>query len=49
VTRSHPSRIERGDEVAQLVIQRVERAELVEVTSFDPTERGERGFGTPVV
>ncbi len=41
-----PLRIERGDKVAQLVIQRVERAELVEVTSLDPTERGERGFGS---
>ncbi|MEA5076181.1 MAG: dUTP diphosphatase, partial [Coriobacteriia bacterium] len=41
-----PLRIERGDKVAQLVIQRVERAQLTEVPSLDPTERGERGFGS---
>lgn len=41
-----PLRIERGDKVAQLVIQRVERAQLTEVPSLDATERGERGFGS---
>lgn len=38
--------IERGDKVAQLVIQRVERVSLVEVTDLDSTARGESGFGS---
>lgn len=41
-----PVRITRGDKVAQLVIQRVERAVLVETDGLEPTERGERGFGS---
>lgn len=41
-----PLRITRGDKVAQLVIQRVERAQLVEVPTLEPTERGEGGFGS---
>ena len=36
----------RGDKVAQLVIQPVVRAELVEVDSLDVTARGEGGFGS---
>lgn len=38
--------ITRGDKIAQLVIQRVERAVLRETDSLDTTERGERGFGS---
>ena len=38
--------IARGDKVAQLVIQRVETAEVVEVSTLDETERGENGFGS---
>ena len=38
--------VTRGDRVAQLVIQRVERAELVEGDVLPPTERGTRGFGS---
>ena len=38
--------IARGDKVAQLVIQRVETAEIVEVPTLDETERGEGGFGS---
>ena len=38
--------ISHGDKVAQLVIQRVERAELVEVDELDATIRGEGGFGS---
>lgn len=41
-----PISIARGDKIAQLVIQRVERAELVEVTELDETVRGEGGFGS---
>jgi dUTP diphosphatase len=32
--------------VAQLVIQRVESAELIEVAELPPSERGEGGFGS---
>ena len=35
----------RGDRIAQLVIARVERAELLESVSLPPTGRGEGGFG----
>ena len=38
--------LERGDKIAQLVIQRVERATLEEVAELDPTARGESGFGS---
>ena len=37
--------VERGDRIAQLVIQAVEHATFVEVDSLDATERGEGGFG----
>ena len=35
----------RGDRIAQLVIARVERAELVDSVSLPPTGRGQGGFG----
>ena len=38
-------RIERGDRIAQLVIQAVEHVTLVEVDRLDDTERAEGGFG----
>ena len=38
--------ITRGEKIAQLVIQRVERVELVEVASLNETVRGEGGFGS---
>lgn len=41
-----PIRITRGDKIAQLVIQRVERVVLVDTDNLDATERGERGFGS---
>jgi dUTP pyrophosphatase len=37
--------IQRGDRIAQLVVARVERADLVEGASLPPTGRGEGGFG----
>lgn len=43
---SLPIDITRGDKIAQLVIQRVERAELVEVSELVETVRGEGGFGS---
>jgi dUTP pyrophosphatase len=38
--------LERGERVAQLVIQRVEAAALVEVTELPGSERGAGGFGS---
>lgn len=46
-----PIVISRGDRIAQLLVQRVELPELVEVTSFDEagladTTRGDGGYGS---
>lgn len=38
--------VERGDKIAQLVIQPVVSAELVEVDDLEATERGAGGFGS---
>jgi dUTP pyrophosphatase len=38
--------IERGERIAQLVFQRVERASLVEIAAASPTPRGVGGFGS---
>ncbi len=38
--------IRRGDKIAQLVVQRIERCEPVEVDELDATVRGEGGFGS---
>jgi dUTP pyrophosphatase len=39
-------RLERGDRIAQLVIERVERAEFVEVAELPQSVRAEGGFGS---
>ena len=39
-------RIARGEKIAQLVIQRVERVDLIEADELDDTARGEGGFGS---
>jgi dUTP pyrophosphatase len=41
-----PFRIERGERIAQLVVQRVERARLTEVAAIAATQRGAGGFGS---
>lgn len=41
-----PIDIQRGDKIAQLVIQRVEHVRLIEVDELDKTIRGEGGFGS---
>jgi dUTP pyrophosphatase len=41
-----PVEIRRGDKLAQLVIQPVAHAELLEVAALDETVRGEGGFGS---
>ena len=41
-----PVVLERGDRIAQLVVQRVEHAVLHEVTALPGSDRGESGFGS---
>ena len=43
---ARPVTLQRGQRVAQLVIQRVERAEPVEVSELPESERGTGGFGS---
>ena len=43
---AQPVTLRRGERVAQLVIQRVEGAELVEVADLPTSERGAGGFGS---
>lgn len=40
-----PFLVRRGERIAQMVIARVERAQIEEVESLDETERGHGGFG----
>jgi dUTP pyrophosphatase len=41
-----PVRLRRGDRIAQLVVQRVERVRFVEVPELEPSERGAGGHGS---
>lgn len=41
-----PVTLKRGDRIAQLVIERVERARLVEVSELPGSHRGDGGFGS---
>ncbi len=43
---SEPIHIERGERIAQLVIQKVPVVTLVEVDELDETDRGTGGFGS---
>ena len=43
---SEPVRLRRGDRIAQLVVQQVERARFHEVTVLPGSDRGERGHGS---
>jgi len=38
--------VEKGTKIAQMLIQKVEQKEIVEVTELDSTARGEGGFGS---
>lgn len=44
--KNEPFTVKRGDKIAQMVIQRVEEANFVEVEELDETERGAGGFGS---
>jgi dUTP pyrophosphatase len=41
-----PFTIRRGERIAQMVIASVVQAELIQVTTLSPTERGSGGFGS---
>lgn len=41
-----PIHVTRGEKIAQLVVQRVEQAELTEAEELPPSGRGEGGFGS---
>jgi dUTP pyrophosphatase len=41
-----PFRVARGDRVAQLLVQRVERAAFTAAPAIDETDRGAGGFGS---
>ncbi|MDQ0094448.1 dUTP diphosphatase [Paeniglutamicibacter psychrophenolicus] len=41
-----PIVLKRGDRIAQLVVQRVERARFIQVQELDDTARGAGGFGS---
>jgi dUTP pyrophosphatase len=43
---AEPFTVRRGDRIAQLVVQRVERAHLIEVERLPGSARGEGGFGS---
>lgn len=48
-TTDEPFTIEVGDRIAQMVINKVEQLNWIEVEELDETERGEGGFGSTQV
>lgn len=44
--RTEPIVLSRGDRIAQLVLQRVERAEFRLVDALPPSQRGDGGYGS---
>lgn len=44
--REKDFQVKRGDKICQMVFQKVERADFVEVDELDSTARGEGGFGS---
>jgi dUTP pyrophosphatase len=45
-TGKEPFEVKKGDKIAQVLIQKVERAAITEVDELDETARGEGGFGS---
>jgi len=41
-----PYRVEKGDRIAQLIIEQIDNRELQQVTLLDYTESGDQGFGS---
>lgn len=44
--KSKAFEVQPGDRIAQLLVQRVERAHFIEVDILPETERGQQGFGS---
>lgn len=44
--KSKAFEVQPGDRIAQLLVQRVERARFIEVDILPETERGQQGFGS---
>ena len=42
--RAQPYRVEKGDRIAHLIIEKIEHRKLEEVAQFEDTERGNQGF-----
>ena len=42
---SEPFEVKRGDRIAQMVVARVEHAQIIEVAELDESARGAGGFG----
>ena len=40
-----PYRVEKGDRIAQLIIEKINNEELQEVVNLDDTKQGTQGFG----
>ena len=45
-TSKEDFKIEKHDKIAQILIQKIEQAEIEEVETLDETQRGEGGFGS---
>ena len=43
---TEPFLVRRGERIAQLVLQKVEQADFVEVEELPPSTRGSGGFGS---
>ena len=43
---NQPYRVEKGDRIAQLIIEKINNQELQEVVELDKTKRGDQGFGS---
>jgi len=41
-----PYLVEKGDRIAQLIIEKIDNRELQELNQLDNTQRGEQGFGS---
>ena len=41
-----PYRVDKGDRIAQLLIEQIDKRELQEVTQLDDNERRDQGFGS---
>ena len=42
----HPFRVEPGDKIAQLILERISTPDICVVAELEPTVRGEGGFGS---